>query len=43
MEAVKRMYLKGLDAIGEMPSWSRDWRWIALTVSVYTQLFSLSD
>lgn len=36
MEAVKRMYLKGLDAIGEMPSWSRDWRWIALySVCIY--------
>ncbi|WP_319468894.1 STT3 domain-containing protein [uncultured Pseudodesulfovibrio sp.] len=30
MEAVKRVYLKGLDAVGEMPSWSRDWRWIAI-------------
>ncbi len=30
MEFVKTTYKKALDSIGELPSWSDDWRWAAL-------------
>lgn len=28
MEAIKNLYLKGLDAVGDMPSFKKDWRWV---------------
>lgn len=36
MTAIKELYIKALDGIGEMPSWKKDWRWIAIySVCIY--------
>ena len=36
MKDIKQMYLRGLEAVGEIPSFSRDWRWITLySICIY--------
>lgn len=36
MKFLKNIYLNGMEAFGEMPSWKKDWRWIAIySVCIY--------
>jgi len=45
MESFKQLYKRSVESIGEIPSWSRDWRWIAvwsLVVYLIALAFRLS-